>query len=253
MKLVSVAAPALAVAMVPLIADDAVAYALENPSTESVQAELLNAICAQDWDKASDLSGNLIASPEITPEHRQILVDWRYRFSSYSNKQIKFDSVPNCKGATEIEVQPYQATQPRFSKTTPVASSPCYMDMGGVRTDLSYMCGTGEPTSVVASLSSTVVVPVVATSSTSGPNIWTRNLFFYNSNSSAITGNIHNSGSIAAENVMIEATGYAEGRTPQVRRTSIDRLAANDARPVTIDFGFSVPVDSWDVRVVSWD
>ena len=120
MKLVPVAAPLLAITIVPAIADSAVAY-----PTEGIKDGLKVAICAQDWDEAINLSGNLIASSEITPEHRQTLVDWRHRFSDYAKNHIKFDSVPNCEGI-QIGVQPYQAPQPQFSNYTRVASSPCY-------------------------------------------------------------------------------------------------------------------------------
>ncbi|NEQ54200.1 MAG: hypothetical protein F6K11_29400, partial [Leptolyngbya sp. SIO3F4] len=97
MKLVPVAAPVFAMTIVPLVAEDAVAY-----STESLKAGLQTAICTQDWVKAVDLSGNLIAAEEITPEHRQTLVDWRHRFSSYAKNQVKFDSMPNCEVAQRL-------------------------------------------------------------------------------------------------------------------------------------------------------
>ena len=141
MKLVPVAAPLLAVTIVPTIADSAAAY-----PTESIKDGLKAAICAQDWDQAISLSGNLIASSEITPEHRQTLVDWRHRFSNYAKGQVKFDNMPNCqrvqRSATEIRVTPYQA--PRFSKTSAAANLACYMrESGGRIVNLEYMCGDG--------------------------------------------------------------------------------------------------------------
>jgi hypothetical protein len=67
-------------------------------SDEQVKEALRESICLQDWDKAVAMSGLLIASDNITPEHRQTLVDWRHRFSNYAASQTKFDKIPNCDG-----------------------------------------------------------------------------------------------------------------------------------------------------------
>ena len=119
------------------------------------------------------------------------------------------------------------------------------------------MCGDGgQPAGTLA---------VVAPSSSSAlfTDVWTRNYHFSNERwdsstnrfgpSSSITGNIHNSSDIAAENVVVEAIGYAEGRSPQTRRQTIASINANDATLVTFDFDFSVSVTGWDVRVVEWE
>ncbi|MEM8810171.1 MAG: hypothetical protein AAGF01_29475, partial [Cyanobacteria bacterium P01_G01_bin.38] len=51
-------------------------------SLEQTKEDLRQAICYQDWNKASEVASLMIASSAITPEYRQNLVDWRYRFSN---------------------------------------------------------------------------------------------------------------------------------------------------------------------------
>ena len=223
MKFVPVAAPLLAVTIVPAIADNAVAY-----PTESIKDGLKAAICAQDWNEAINLSGNLIASSEITPELRQSLVDWRQRFSNSAKGQVKLDSVPNCQGvqrnATEIRVTPYQA--PRFSKTTAAATSPCYMDMGGVRTDLSYMCGSDSQP--VLSVAAPVVVTPAPTAQPALPEIElvsadiSRTRFLRNSNQTRVTALVtfdRQAPEYATGDLFITVSGSAVQSRPVFRST----------------------------------
>jgi hypothetical protein len=80
-------------------------------STEKVKADLRQAICYQDWDKAAETASLLLASSTITPEYRQTLVDWRYRFSNYAATNTKFDQIPNCEGvARPVAATPALAT-----------------------------------------------------------------------------------------------------------------------------------------------
>ena len=115
-------------------------------SGEQVKDELRRAICFQDWDKATDLSSDLIASPTITPEHRHTLVDWRYRFSDYATDKTQFSEIPNCEGVeaepVEIEVQVYQDSTPRFSNYVSYAPDyACYrVDSSGYVQNLEHMC-----------------------------------------------------------------------------------------------------------------
>lgn len=67
-------------------------------STDKIKADLRQAICYQDWDKAAETASLLIASATITPEYRQTLVDWRHRFSNYASANTKFDHIPDCEG-----------------------------------------------------------------------------------------------------------------------------------------------------------
>ncbi|MEO0351139.1 MAG: hypothetical protein AAF282_13945 [Cyanobacteria bacterium P01_A01_bin.15] len=139
----------------------------------------------------------------------------------------------------------------------------CYMTQSdGSMLDLSHMCGLRGSDAGPSGENLGAVVPV-ATAPASFDEVWTRNSHFNNRfwnpnysdyrSTSAISGNIHNSGPAMVENVVVEATGYAEGRTPQTRRTTVAMIGANDAALAVIDFGFSIPVESWDVRVVEWE
>lgn len=141
---------------------------------------------------------------------------------------------------------------------TPAQAAPvCYMrTASGVLVDLSYMCGVGTPSGQPAVLSQSPIPFSLPT-----PSVWTRNYHFSNIQivdgrrlaTSRIVGNVHNSGSTMVQNVEIEATGYAEGRSSQTRRVVIPVIGADNVESAAIDFGFSVPVDTWDVRIVGWE
>jgi hypothetical protein len=78
---------------------------------ELAKTDLEQAICAQDWRKASDSASVLIASPTIAPEERQSLVDWRHRFARYEAAGTQFESIPNCDriSASAMTVEPVNA------------------------------------------------------------------------------------------------------------------------------------------------
>ncbi|NEP20010.1 MAG: hypothetical protein F6J97_24500 [Leptolyngbya sp. SIO4C1] len=78
-------------------------------STEQVKEYLRQTICYQDWHKAVEATSLLIAMPDITPEHRQQLVDWRRSFSNYADTATKFESLPNCEGvAIPVKVEAFE-------------------------------------------------------------------------------------------------------------------------------------------------
>lgn len=112
-------------------------------STERVRDYLKQATCLQEWDKAAVASGLLIASESITPEHRQQLVDWRYRFSDYAANDTQFERIPNCEGV--VAIQP-ESEEPRFSAPPPtVISSACYrVTPQGQVENLEHLCGQPE-------------------------------------------------------------------------------------------------------------
>ena len=118
-------------------------------SSDSVKEDLKQAVCFQDWDRAVELSSHLIASPSITPEHRQTLVNWRHRFSKYATSQTKFNTIPNCEGVrpspVDIKVQP--APIPRFSNQTDQLSEYyCYqVEPNGYVQSLEHICAGKAP------------------------------------------------------------------------------------------------------------
>jgi hypothetical protein len=77
-------------------------------AVKRVEAELAQAICAQDWQQAADKASLLIASPEISATYRQSLVIWRHRFVQYTVPDTKFNQIPNCQ---DVAIAPESATQ----------------------------------------------------------------------------------------------------------------------------------------------
>ena len=131
----------------------------------------------------------------------------------------------------------------------------CYIIMGGVQTDLSHMCGDNRQ------VTPSVVGVSAVESVRNDARVWSGS--FYNNrqfnafnelvDTTEIQGNIHNTGDDLAKNVVIEAIGYAPGRLPQTQEQTIELLGPNTAESIRFDFDFSVPVETWDVRVISWD
>lgn len=46
-----------------------------------------------------------MASSDITPEYRQHLVDWRYRFTQYATSGGQFDRIPNGGSSDSVQVK----------------------------------------------------------------------------------------------------------------------------------------------------
>ena len=117
-------------------------------SSDNVKEDLKRAICFQDWDRAVELSSHLIASPSITPEHRQTLVSWRHRFSNYATSQTKFNTVPNCEGVgpSPIDIKVQTAPLPQFSNQNQSSSYYCYqVEPNGYVQNLEHICAGKAP------------------------------------------------------------------------------------------------------------
>jgi len=74
-------------------------------ATDPISQGLRQAICQQDWQRAVTLSSRLMASATISPEYRQQLVTWRYRFSQYAAGGTRFAQIPNCEGVAPALAQ----------------------------------------------------------------------------------------------------------------------------------------------------
>ena len=96
----------------------------------------------------------------------------------------------------------------------------CYMDMGGVRTDLSYMCGDGGGSQAVLSVA-TPVVP--ASASNQLGDIYT---YGVRANGNAVVGTLWNSGLSAASNITLTIRSEAFGRPSATREVTIDTIGA---------------------------
>ena len=89
-----------------------------------IPEELKEAVCFQDWYKAIELSTQLIASPTITPDHRQTLLDIRHHFYGAVKGDPKADELLSCTTAQSESTQlntPLGPT-PRFSTYTAPAT-----------------------------------------------------------------------------------------------------------------------------------
>lgn len=89
---------------------------------------LRDAICEQDWYKAIELSGQLMISPKVLPEHRQKLVEWRRHFYTSLKSRTRTDKVPSCEqlwlsSPEEFQQQTYSGPIPRFSSISSLSSS----------------------------------------------------------------------------------------------------------------------------------
>ncbi|MEM8810018.1 MAG: hypothetical protein AAGF01_28710, partial [Cyanobacteria bacterium P01_G01_bin.38] len=111
--------------------------------------DLRQAICYQDWNKASEVASLMIASSAITPEYRQNLVDWRYRFSNYADTNTKFERIPNCQGVAPPPApsqplgQIYSSDVPQFSPSTRDPGYACYITYSNGNTvNLARLCGS---------------------------------------------------------------------------------------------------------------
>ncbi|MEO0455857.1 MAG: hypothetical protein AAF152_04640 [Cyanobacteria bacterium P01_A01_bin.114] len=118
-------------------------------SVDQAKEELRQAICYQDWNKASEIASLIIASSAITPEYRQSLVDWRYRFSNYSDTRTKFERIPNCEGVapppppSQRLGQIYPSDVPQFSAYTSDPGYACYITYSNGQTvNLARLCGS---------------------------------------------------------------------------------------------------------------
>ncbi|MEO1400854.1 MAG: hypothetical protein AAFV72_06310 [Cyanobacteria bacterium J06635_1] len=117
-------------------------------SVDQAKEDLRQAICYQDWNKALEIASLIIASSAITPEYRQNLVDWRYRFSNYSDTNTKFDNIPNCAGVappappSQPLGQVYPSDVPQFSPYTSDPGYACYITYSNGQTvNLARLCG----------------------------------------------------------------------------------------------------------------
>jgi hypothetical protein len=65
-------------------------------SLEAKKARLQAAICAQEWYLAAELVGPIIGSEQISPQQRQVYMDYRQRLENYHITNRRFDPVPGC-------------------------------------------------------------------------------------------------------------------------------------------------------------
>lgn len=135
----------------------------------------------------------------------------------------------------------------------PVYARPvCYMEWQGQIIDLSPLCVSDQARPVAAPrVTEAQGVRLVVYNSSFDNQQWDSVLGRY-VETATISGPLYNFGDRAARDVVVEAKGTASGRTPQTRRVTINELTADNSVSVEFNFDFGVPVESWDVRVISY-
>lgn len=147
--------------------------------------------------------------------------------------------------------------------TAAKANPVCYMETSsGATIDLSAMCGDGQPTLISPQQTIATII-----SNEPAANLVVNNYDFDNEvcwvngfgviqrceNTDTLEGVVHNVGEAEATEVKLKATGYVENMNPQVEYLTIPRVTANSYEDVEFRFNFSQPVESWDIRVVSFE
>ncbi len=222
-------------------------------SSTNIKENLRRAICFQEWDEAIELSSRLIASPAITPDHRQTLVDWRYRFSNYALDKTLFDEVPNCE---EVEAEPIdikvEAPTPKFSTYASIAPGYyCYqVEPSGYVKSLEHVC-SGKASSSPDAVGGTV--DLVASGSQfshvySGIERFSGEPQY---DTSRLGGPVYNFGTRPAYNVVVKIVASNPSQGTQTRTVTIPEIAPNDSTDVAA--AFNLDTDTWSVTVLSWE
>jgi len=166
-------------------------------SAVDIQEDLKQAVCSKDWYKAIEASSKLVASPTITLDYRQQLLDWRHQFYIHARGGAKADEAPGCvefqSSLTETNVSVYQGNEPRFSskRTTSIRQS-----------------------NLFPSVSTTVLT-----------DIWTVGVRV---EGNSIKGTVLNNGLTNANNVTLTIRSQQEDRSEDIRTVAIDTVQAWD-------------------------
>ena len=162
-------------------------------ATVDIKEELREAVCFQDWYKAIEISSSLIASPKITPNDRQTLLNWRRQFYTYAKGDPQTNKILNCKGVKAPPRQFQSASPaPRFSTNTAAVSS---------RTIAT------TPSSPLHTLA----------------DLWTVGVRVEGNN---IKGTVFNNGITTANNVTLTIRSQQEGQTENIRTVAIETVQA---------------------------
>ena len=166
-------------------------------SDVDIQEDLNQAICLKDWYGAIEVSSKLISSPNITPDYRQTLLDWRRQF--YIHAQGKGSNAENrCAEAQASLVQPrslpYQGPEPQFSSQRTATS---IKNKGLLASD-----------------------PVTTLS-----NIWTVGVRI---EGNSIKGTVLNNGLTTAKDVTLTIRSQQKDNSENIKKVAIDRVQAWD-------------------------
>lgn len=96
---------------------------------DTLQRQLVTAICLENWPVALDRTSALIASPAVNTSDRNDLVAFRHRLQQFHERQAILDAVPNC-----------EAHLAQYLDTVPTPSWPLRLERA-----LYSVRGLGEP------------------------------------------------------------------------------------------------------------
>ncbi|MEM1255504.1 MAG: hypothetical protein AAGI69_23960 [Cyanobacteria bacterium P01_H01_bin.21] len=109
-------APTVIVSLLALAGTAATAESANAAAPVQIPDNLKEAICYQDWYKAIEISGTLITSPTISPDHRQTLLELRRNLYAHAKGEGQSDEFAECNGKRlNAQERLSQGPTPRFS------------------------------------------------------------------------------------------------------------------------------------------
>ncbi len=88
----------------------------------TLQRQMKTAVCLNDWATAVDRTSAMIASPSLSAQDRQDLVDFRHTLQRYQEESLEIQSIPGC-----------EAHLAQYLETVPTPSQPLLLDRALLR------------------------------------------------------------------------------------------------------------------------
>jgi hypothetical protein len=79
-------------------------------SVQQLYASMQGAVCQNDWNQALRVLSSLIGSPDITPDYRLQLVQFRHQLEEWRASRSIVEAIPNCRGIAAVP-QPEETTR----------------------------------------------------------------------------------------------------------------------------------------------
>ena len=88
----------------------------------TLQQQMKTAVCLNDWATAIDRTSAMIASPSLSAQDRQDLVDFRHELQRYQEERLEIQGIPGC-----------EAHLAQYLDTVPTPSQPLQLDRALLR------------------------------------------------------------------------------------------------------------------------
>lgn len=188
---------------------------------------LRDAICYQNWYEAIELSGQLITSSKITPEHRQTLLELRRNLYTYAKSaKATPDELIDCQESqieSVVSEQPqlfYEGPVPQFSKG--ISNTPgryCYQKRtSGDFDSLNYQCPNKETASIDTKTT------VLSQHRVNTPNsVWAVGA---RAEGNSVRGTLLNNGIAAVRNITLTIRSQQDNQSDTVTTVAIDNVNA---------------------------